>query len=211
MTRILTLDAAAFVPINHNVAASASLSIGADGGLRCNVAQLTAVTAAFHLPAGSTITKVEAISNPGASDPTFSFETVDLSTQTVTPISSKTAGTGSTVTRTALVVNHVVDQALGYRVTFTALYTSIVLYGAQITYSELSGGFTAINPTPRVFNTRDNHAPKLADGEERIVPLTVPAHTTAVINLTITETEGAGGYVACFPADATWPGNSNIN
>ena len=54
-------------------------------------------------------------------------------------------------------------------------------------------------------------APKLAPGEERIVPVGVPGGKTAVINLTITETEGNGGYVATFPANATWPGNSSIN
>jgi hypothetical protein len=32
-----------------------------------------------------------------------------------------------------------------------------------------------------------------------------------VLNLTVTETEGAGGFVAVFPANVAWPGNSSIN
>ena len=32
-----------------------------------------------------------------------------------------------------------------------------------------------------------------------------------MINLTITETEGSGGFVAVFPANQAWPGNSSIN
>ena len=38
-----------------------------------------------------------------------------------------------------------------------------------------------------------------------------PGVRGAVINLTVTETEGAGGFVAVFPANVPWPGNSSIN
>ncbi len=52
---------------------------------------------------------------------------------------------------------------------------------------------------------------KLAPGEERASSISAsPVRRSAVINLTITQTEIAG-YVAVFPADVAWPGNSSIN
>ena len=35
--------------------------------------------------------------------------------------------------------------------------------------------------------------------------------TAATITLTVTETEGPGGYVAVFPAGGTWSGTSSVN
>jgi hypothetical protein len=124
----------------------------------------------------------------------------------------------SSVQTVSLSTSHVVQDALGYTVQVDSLYGADTLYGVQITYTEPTVDapvplppFVAINPTQRVFNSRDSGAPKLAAGEERIVPLSVPAGKTAVINLTVTETEGNGGYVAVFPANVVWPGNSSIN
>ena len=34
---------------------------------------------------------------------------------------------------------------------------------------------------------------------------------SAVVNVTVTDTEGPGGYVAVFRADVGWPGNSSVN
>jgi hypothetical protein len=51
---------------------------------------------------------------------------------------------------------------------------------------------------------------KLAANEERIVSLGFVGARSAVINLTITQTVG-GGFVAVFPADVPYPGNSTIN
>ena len=71
--------------------------------------------------------------------------------------------------------------------------------------------FVPINPVNRVLDTR-NGSTKLGPGEERVVVLGVPGSASAaVINLTITQTEGAGGFVAVFRADQPWPGNSSIN
>jgi hypothetical protein len=63
---------------------------------------------------------------------------------------------------------------------------------------------------PRVLDTRVSGG-KLADGVERTVNLGFPGARGAVLNLTVTETEGAGGFVAVFPANVAWPGNSSIN
>jgi hypothetical protein len=70
--------------------------------------------------------------------------------------------------------------------------------------------FIASTPTVRLLDTRLQGG-KLKANEERVVALGVPptAHA-AVINLTITGTENSG-FVAVFPADSAWPGNSSIN
>jgi hypothetical protein len=40
----------------------------------------------------------------------------------------------------------------------------------------------------------------------------VPAGAEGVaITLTVTETEGSGGYVSARPADTPWPGTSSVN
>lgn len=73
--------------------------------------------------------------------------------------------------------------------------------------------FVPLTPIPRVYNSRDGGQPKRGDGEERTVALApgIPAAANAaVINLTVTETVAAG-YVAVFPANVAWPGNSSIN
>jgi hypothetical protein len=64
--------------------------------------------------------------------------------------------------------------------------------------------------SPRVLDTRTSGG-KLTDGEQRTIALGRPGVRGAVINLTVTETEGAGGFVAVFPANVPWPGNSSIN
>jgi hypothetical protein len=89
--------------------------------------------------------------------------------------------------------------------------------GARIGYLPLPvfipPAFEALNPIPRTYNTRDTPGlPKLAAGEERTIQLPVPVGiSAAVIQLTVTETGGAG-FIGVFPADAPgWPGNSSIN
>jgi hypothetical protein len=38
-----------------------------------------------------------------------------------------------------------------------------------------------------------------------------PGATAAAVTLTVTETEGSGGYVSAFPSGIAWPGTSSIN
>ena len=81
-----------------------------------------------------------------------------------------------------------------------------------------SSGLVPIPPA-RVYDSRLGGG-KLRSNEERTVGLAtatdgaavVPAGAgAATITLTVTDTEGAGGYVAVFPAGTTWPGTSSIN
>ena len=75
-------------------------------------------------------------------------------------------------------------------------------------------GFVRLPATvaPRVYDSRRPGFEKLAASEERTIRLPVPsAIGAAVFTLTVTETEGVGGYVAAFQAGIPWPGNSSIN
>ena len=103
-----------------------------------------------------------------------------------------------------------IDGSVSYMVQFGVLAPGHVVQGMRIGYQPVRTGFVANSPVPRVLDTRLSGG-KLQDREERVVSTGVPAGATAaVINLTITQTEQAG-YVAAFPANATWPGNSSIN
>jgi hypothetical protein len=103
-----------------------------------------------------------------------------------------------------------VEPATTVAVRFFATAGSSVL-GVTVGYTPPSQSFIAFTgPTPRVLDTRVTGGP-LAAGEERTIALGFPGARGAVINLTVTETEGTGGFVAVFPANIAWPGNSSIN
>jgi hypothetical protein len=83
--------------------------------------------------------------------------------------------------------------------------------GILVGYLPAARTFVPQNPIPRSLDTRLVGG-KLKPNEERVVTLGVPGGVAgAVLNLTVSETEGVGGYVAVFPADAPYPGNSSIN
>jgi hypothetical protein len=87
------------------------------------------------------------------------------------------------------------------------------IFGLRIGYVSPTG-FTALptSTSPRVHDSRNPGFSKLAANEERTIGLPVPAAIQAVVfTLTVTNTEGAGGFVSVFPAGIPWPGNSSIN
>ncbi len=95
---------------------------------------------------------------------------------------------------------------------FGSATTSI--YGITFGYVPPTQSFIPFVGTPRVLDTRDpaiGGGGKLAPGEERIVALGFPGARGAVLNMTLADTEGNGGFVAVFPADIAWPLNSSIN
>jgi hypothetical protein len=70
-----------------------------------------------------------------------------------------------------------------------------------------------------VYDSRQGGG-KLANGEERTIsvatalsgaPVVPAGASAAAITLTVTETDGPGGYVAAFPAGSTWGGTSAVN
>jgi hypothetical protein len=84
------------------------------------------------------------------------------------------------------------------------------LFGVTIGYTPPTQSFIPFSgATPRVLDTRDVGGP-LQPGEDRVVDLGFLGARGAVLNLTVTNT-GPGGFVAVFPANVVWPGNSSIN
>jgi hypothetical protein len=84
------------------------------------------------------------------------------------------------------------------------------VYGVTVGYLPPAQGFVPFSGgSPRIYDSRT--ATKLAAGEERTIGLGQAGVRGAVINLTLTETEGNGGFVAVFPAGISWPGNSSAN
>jgi len=81
-----------------------------------------------------------------------------------------------------------------------------------------AGAFHAISPA-RVYDSRGGDG-KLADGAERNVSVVGPNGGTPVVplgaravavTLTVTDTEGAGGFLAVRPAGTPYAGPSSIN
>lgn len=105
----------------------------------------------------------------------------------------------------------VIDPAAGYTLRFYLAAGSSV-FGATVGYVPATQSFTPFSgPVPRVLDTREAGG-KLAPNEERTVNLGFAGVRGAVLNLTVTATEGPmGGFVAVFPANIAWPGNSSIN
>ena len=88
------------------------------------------------------------------------------------------------------------------------------IYGITIGYVPPTQSFIPFVGTPRVLDTRDpaiGGGGKLSPGEERTIALGFPGARGAVLNLTLADTEGNGGFVAVFPANIAWPLNSSIN
>jgi hypothetical protein len=103
-----------------------------------------------------------------------------------------------------------VEQGTTVAIRFFATAGASVL-GVTVGYTPPSQSFMPFTGSaPRVLDTRMAGG-KIGDGEERMIPLGFPGARGAVINLTLAETEGFGGFVAVFPANMAWPGNSSIN
>jgi hypothetical protein len=104
-----------------------------------------------------------------------------------------------------------VNGTATYAVFVTTLNATQLVGGLLVGYvAPPASAFTPLPTITRVLDTRTTGG-KLTPGEERTVALGLPAAARAgVINLTVTETEAAG-FVAVFPADTTYPGNSSIN
>lgn len=84
------------------------------------------------------------------------------------------------------------------------------IYGVTVGYQPPTQGFVPFSgANPRVYDSRP--IGKLADGEERLVPLGLAGARGAVVNLTLTRTTGGSGYVAVFAGGIPWPGNSSQN
>ena len=84
------------------------------------------------------------------------------------------------------------------------------LLGARVGFQDFVGlTFFPVDPSKREIDTRGIRG-RLVAFETYRVPLEVPPFAFALVNLTITQTIGAG-FLGAFPADITWPGTSSVN
>ena len=106
----------------------------------------------------------------------------------------------------------VIDRESTYTISYF-VSPGQAIFGCTVGYTPPTQSFVPFSGSiPRVLDTREPGplSGKLLPGQERVVDLGFAGARTAVINLTITETVGAG-FVAVFAAGIAWPGNSSIN
>jgi hypothetical protein len=168
------------------------------------------LSAALPIPCGSTIHQLN-VAYQG--QPILEIWKRSMTAPTpYAPVFQQTvpAGSGPQTTTFNLVTPVVVEQGVTVAIRFFATAGASVL-GVTVGYTPPTQGFIPLTgATPRIFDTRTGGG-KFAAGEQRVVALAFPGARGAVLNLTIPETEGNGGFVAVFPANIAWPGNSSIN
>ncbi|MCU1391612.1 MAG: hypothetical protein JWM34_40 [Ilumatobacteraceae bacterium] len=105
-----------------------------------------------------------------------------------------------------------IESDSSYTVSAECSIPGTSIYAVQIGYLPPTQGFIPFTgTTPRVFDSRlTANGPKFTINTERVVDLGVAGARTAILNLTVTQTEGAG-FVAIYPNDISNPGNSSIN
>ncbi len=169
----------------------------------------------IRLPDGSVLRELQLYAqNNGASPMSYALQRISFasgSVSVVTPANG-TIPVGATTGATATLA-HVVDNtanSYNLQLTFTGATNAQQIFGARVAY-EPTLAVTALNPTVRVLDTRSGS--KLANGQELTVDLAglIPAGARfAICTITLDQTEQSG-YLAAFPADTAWPGNSNVN
>ncbi len=88
------------------------------------------------------------------------------------------------------------------------------IFGVTIGYTSATQSFVPFSgANPRLYDSRPPSVDgKLKAGEDRVISLGSVGARSALFNLTVTGTEGAGGYVGAYSAAVpTWPGNSSVN
>jgi hypothetical protein len=203
------LDGAAFVPddpSSHPRTTNTGSGYTTTAGFR--------LLAPLVVPAGSTLKEISVsyLAPAPASAPGLLIfrQPLDGLMQSVTSVVLPESGSQAVVTAP---LDEVVDGTSTYNMQFYVGFTSptAFLFGVRAGYQPPPQAFVPLSPITRVLDTRVTGG-KLNISEERVIALGgVPGFAQgAVINLTVTETEGAG-FVAVFPADSDWPGNSSIN
>jgi hypothetical protein len=188
---------------------------GAERNLSVQGAQPTAATTALlaplRLPIGAALKEVTML----YLSPTTAFLVgvykLVVGAAYAQPVAPTPAPAGAgPLSVTHLLDEPVMDGSASYFVVVTFTGANQIVQGLRIGYVPPAQAFVPISPVHRVLDTRLSGG-KLGPNEERIVPLGVPSFAkAAVTNLTVTDTEQAG-FVAVFPANVAWPGNSSIN
>jgi len=130
-------------------------------------------------------------------------------------IRSFSVNTSGAQTVNAFGIGHVIDPDYTY---IASVYTNssglVRAKGLRIGYSQASV-FGSVDPQVRKLDTREPGplTGRLLGGQTRTLALTPQLPSTAssaLVNLTITETDGSG-YLSLYPAGTSWPGTSSIN
>lgn len=173
------------------------------------------LAARISLPVGSVIRQVN-VSYYGT--PIINIYTKPLANPagTTLAISSSLAAGGGAKTQTfdldgstGLLAPITIEAGNTYTIRFY-VGTGDTIHGVTIGYTPPLQGFVAATGDPRVLDTRLGGG-KLAPNEERTIAVGVPGARSALFNLTVVNTEGTGGFIACFAANITYPNNSSIN
>jgi hypothetical protein len=170
-----------------------------------------------NLPVGSVIKEIEMYGTRGAAGlVSLELWKSDVSAGTVTQTASAVvpAVAGEfTVTAAADDLQDARIKSTPFVLIDATAAPTTQIYGMRIGYVSPTG-FVPLPTTtsPRVHDSRDAGLTKLAPNEERTLGLPVPAGIGGVVfTLTVTNTEGNGGFVSVYPAGIPWPGNSSIN
>jgi len=203
----LTVDGASFFPDNPM---ATPREIGGFPGATTTAGQ--PLLAALLLPTGAVLKQVQVFSVATAAPaPQFAVfkKPVNGKYSPLTPFAMLPVGPDTQTT--TLTFDERIDGTATYVGDFVPNGTNQVICALLVGYEPPPpGAFAAVSPIARVLDTRTTGG-KLQPDEERVVDLGVRgAVGAAVINLTVTETEVAG-FVAVFPADVAYPGNSSIN
>ena len=167
---------------------------------------------AMQLPAGAIIREVEIYGTNSVGQVISDLWVVNSTTGVISnPHSVNTSAAGPFTLTYA--TNLTVTATTVPKVFVNLPNENALISGCRVGYTIPSGFVPYANPNRRVYDTRTGGLTKLAANEERIISLGLPPGVgAAVLTLTLSGTEGGGGYVAVFNADtATWPGNSSVN
>lgn len=107
------------------------------------------------------------------------------------------------------------DNRVLLRADFDQLDGSQVLFDVLIGYNFQPPNIAMLSQPLRVYDSRQVREGKFRADETRIIQVDsgrIGSPKAVILNLTVTETEGDGGFCALWPSTTSpWPGNSSIN
>jgi len=203
----ITIDGVDFFPENPM---AIPRNVGAVPGASTTAGNV--LLAPLLLPVGAVLKEVQVFSLATAAPaPQFAvFKKPVTSNYAPLPPGFTTLPVAATTQTTTIPFNEPIDGTATYLGDFVSAAANQVICALLVGYLPPPQSFVAISPIKRVLDTRTAGG-KLLANEERTIDLQIPTFArAAVINLTVTDTEVAG-FVAVFPADVAYPGNSSIN
>jgi len=177
------------------------------------------LVAPLDLPAGSTIQQISFGYRVSASaDATVRIMEQPLDagqdpSDAPTPV-AVAVGPGADAVVSSVTVNLATPAVIKPNHVYTVELLTVVgmtLRGVSVGYMAPTAGFVPFaGATPRVLDTREGAGTKVAADQEITVDLGNAGVRGALVNVTVTETEGLG-FAAMFDASIAYPGNSSVN